>query len=103
MKNMFDKFAIIFGFDNSGFQLEYLWHKLGLEKGNIVYAGDSGNDLLAFVSGFNAVIVANTADAVKQEARLQAQRKNITQHLFFATGKYAAGVIDGCYHFNIFQ
>lgn len=84
------------------YALEYLWRSLGLEKDRIVYAGDSGNDLLAFVSGFNAIVVENTAEAVKEEVRRQAKEKDIADKIFFAPSKFVAGVMEGCFHFKLF-
>jgi len=83
--------------------LAYLWKKLGLEKDRIVYAGDSGNDLLAFVSGFYAIVVNNTPEAVKAEVRRQMREKGIEARIFFAPSNYVQGVMEGCFHFSIFQ
>jgi HAD superfamily hydrolase (TIGR01484 family) len=83
--------------------LIYLWKKLGLEKDRIVYAGDSGNDLLAFVSGFNAIVVNNTPQAVKEEVRRQTREKEIEEKIYYATAMYVQGVMEGCFHFNIFR
>jgi len=83
--------------------LVYLWKKLGLEKDSIVYGGDSGNDLQAFVSGFSAVVVNNTPEPVKHEVRRQSREKGIEQRIYFATARYVQGVIEGCYHFNLFR
>ena len=85
------------------YALDYLWRKLGLAKERIVYAGDSGNDLLAFVSGFNAIVVSNTAETVKDEVRRLAGTKHIEEHIFYASTRFVQGVMDGCAHFNLFE
>lgn len=85
------------------YALKYLWQKLKLEFDKVVYAGDSGNDLLAFVSGFNAIIVSNTADTVKNEVRRQALEKMIMQRTYFSGEKYVQGVIEGCFHYQLFR
>ncbi len=85
------------------YALRYLWNKLQINKEDIVYAGDSGNDLLAFVSGFNAIVVQNTGEDVKDFVRKQIVIKNIGQHVFFANFKYVKGVIEGCFHFKLFK
>ena len=85
------------------YALQYLWQKLGLAKDRVVYAGDSGNDLLAFVSGFNAIVVSNTAEPVKEEARKQAAEKGIEERIFFASRKFTGGVMEGCFHFKLFN
>ena len=86
-----------------GTALKYLWNGLGILKDNVVYAGDSGNDLNAFTSGFNAVVVNNTREKVKNEVRKQIRMMNIKDRVFFADSKYVKGVIEGCFHFNLFR
>ncbi len=83
--------------------LKYLQELLHLPKDNIVYAGDSGNDLAAFISGYNAVVVANTAMPVCKEARQRARERGTESRIYFARHKYTKGVIEGCKHFNLFQ
>ena len=83
--------------------LVYLRKKLGLEKDRVVYGGDSGNDLQAFVSGFNAIVVNNTPEAVKKEVRRQAREKGIEERIYFASAMYVQGVMEGCLHFNLLQ
>ncbi|MEA1933027.1 MAG: HAD-IIB family hydrolase [Thermodesulfobacteriota bacterium] len=86
-----------------GTALKYLWNGLEILKDNVVYAGDSGNDLNAFISGFNAVVVNNTPENVKNEVRKQIRMMNIKDRVFFADSKYVKGVIEGCFHFNLFR
>lgn len=83
--------------------LDYLQELLQIPKEHIVYAGDSGNDLAAFVSGYNAIVVANTAGPVCEETIRLAREKGIESRVFFARHKYTRGVIEGCRHFNIFE
>jgi sucrose-6F-phosphate phosphohydrolase len=83
--------------------LIYLWKKLGLKKDRIVYAGDSGNDLRAFVSGFNAIVVNNTPEPVKEEVRRQTREKGIEERIYIATARYVQGVMEGCFYFKIFR
>jgi len=85
------------------YALSYLWKKLEFMKDSVVYAGDSGNDLLAFLSGFNAIIVDNTADAVKETVRRQAREKGIEERIFFASTRFVQGVMEGCFYFNLFR
>jgi sucrose-6F-phosphate phosphohydrolase len=83
--------------------LVFLWKKLGQEKDRVVYGGDSGNDLQAFVSGFNAVVVNNTPEPVKDVVRRQSREKGIEGRIYFASAKYVQGVMEGCFHFNMFR
>jgi sucrose-6F-phosphate phosphohydrolase len=83
--------------------LDYLRRRFTLNREKIVYAGDSGNDLLAFVSGFQAIVVNNTARAVKDVVRRMVREKNIEDCIYFARHDYVRGVVEGCYHFQLFR
>ena len=85
------------------YALEFLMKRLNLARKNIVYAGDSGNDMDAFLSGFNVIIVANTRYNIKDEVGIKAKRKGTFKKIYYSTKKYVLGVIEGCYHYNIFK
>lgn len=85
------------------FALGYLAEKTGLASKMVVYAGDSGNDLLAFLSGFPAIVVANTPREVKEKVKKLSIEKGIQKKIYFAKQKYIQGVVEGCYHFGLFK
>lgn len=71
-----------------------------------VFAGDSGNDLPVLTSGLQAVLVRNSAEEVRAEARRQADANGNGEKLYVAkggflgmNGNYAAGVLEGLAHF----
>lgn len=80
--------------------LNFLIKHLQLDPSSVVFAGDSGNDLEVFLSGLPAILVANTPEEIKEQARLRAKEKGELEKLFFAEGKYAEGVLEGCQHFG---
>lgn len=69
---------------------------------NVFYAGDSGNDLLAFISGYNAIVVGNTDKQTKEAVQRIAMGKKLQDKIFFAHRFYTAGVLEGCRHFQVF-
>lgn len=81
--------------------LTYLQKKLHLPPENIVYAGDSGNDLLAFLSGYQAIVVRNTPETVTRVLRQAMKKKKLEERIYFASRKYTAGVLEGCRHFGL--
>jgi len=83
--------------------LEHLRVIRGSPHTDILYAGDSGNDLDAFLSGHPAVIVANAPDTLKREVRERADTRSLTGRLYFARAPFAAGVMEGARHFGIFS
>ena len=68
----------------------------------VLYAGDSGNDLAALASGFRAVIVANCDPALPEKARRALERRGLGHRLYLARATATSGVLEGCRHFGLF-
>ena len=83
--------------------LAFLQQKLGIPADHCLFAGDSGNDLAALLSGCLAVVVGNAADEVKSTLREQVAARSCQEQVHFATGFYAAGVLEGARHFGLFE
>lgn len=81
--------------------VHYLMEASGVDHGGLAYAGDSGNDVAALLAGFQAIVVANADEALKEELRARAGERGILHHLYFAESRYAAGVLEGCRHFGL--
>jgi sucrose-6F-phosphate phosphohydrolase len=82
--------------------LHHLAGHFSIARQNVFYAGDSGNDLLAFVSGYQAIVVGNTDKQTKEAVQRIAIDKKLQDRIFFAQGFYTAGVLEGCRHFQVF-
>ncbi len=86
---------------SKAFALDWWTRHTGHHQESIVFAGDSGNDLAAFTSGYRAIIVANTDREVAREAA-DAHRKAAWQNrLFLANAPATSGVLEGCRHFGL--
>ena len=83
------------------FAILYLQKRMGLAPDNLVYAGDSGNDLAAMLAGFNAIVVGNATPGLKEDLLARGEGLGILDRLYFSEGFYAAGVMEGCRHFGI--
>ena len=81
--------------------LRYLHNIVGVESHRAVYAGDSGNDLAAFLAGFPSVIVGNASEDLKEEVLRKGAEEGLTEKLYFSRRPYAGGVLEGCRHFGI--
>jgi len=86
--------------------IEFLRLKLGYLMTELIFAGDSGNDLPVLGSPVPSVLVANASMEVKEAARNLAQSKGNLQSFYLATGKnsdmdgnYSAGILEGICHF----
>jgi mannosylfructose-6-phosphate phosphatase len=60
-----------------------------IERGNVIVAGDSGNDLQMFRAGFRGIVVGNA-----QPELLRVRGANV----YHAEGQFAAGVLEGLRH-----
>jgi HAD superfamily hydrolase (TIGR01484 family) len=81
--------------------VRYLHDHSGVHEDDLVYAGDSGNDVAAMLSGFKVIVVGNAAAALKERVRVQATELGIGERVHFAESSYAAGVLEGCRRFGL--
>lgn len=86
--------------------IEFLQQHLGYEPPEVVFAGDSGNDLPVLGSSIQSILVANAESEIKQQARQLAEQNGHAETLFlagkdnfFLGGNYSAGVLQGVLHF----
>ncbi|WP_035239414.1 HAD-IIB family hydrolase [Desulfobacter vibrioformis] len=86
--------------------IEFIRLQEKLSTDQVMFAGDSGNDLDALTGGIRAVLVKNASEAVRKEAVNQMASQPNPDHLFFArgdflgmNGNYSAGVLEGLVHF----
>jgi sucrose-phosphate synthase len=78
---------------SKGHAIRYLAYKWGLRLENFLVAGDSGNDAEMLVGDTRAIVVGNHSPEL---AVLRDQ-----QHIYFAGGHYAAGIIEGLNHYGM--
>ncbi len=88
--------------------LEYVAEEHGAKKTEVVFCGDSGNDIFPLTAGFSGVLVRNADDQLVENVR-RAQERDPTLRIYFArggfqglSGYYTSGVIEGCYHYGLF-
>jgi sucrose-6-phosphatase len=86
--------------------IRFLLHQLGVSEQQVLYAGDSGNDLAALTSGLRAVLVRNAGEDVRQEALSGVEARGFRERLYLPrgdflgmNGNYTAGVLEGLAHF----
>jgi sucrose-6F-phosphate phosphohydrolase len=89
--------------------LEYIAGDLNIDKADVVFCGDSGNDIFPLTAGFSGVLVRNAdeqlvtsvTEAVEQRPDLRIYR---AQGGFRGlNGYYTSGVIEGAYHYGVFR
>lgn len=87
--------------------VRFLQQHLGYGDDELLFAGDSGNDLQVINSDIPSILVANAAPEIKQEALIWAQQNDQADTLYLArgdllamNGNYSAGILEGICHFQ---
>ena len=88
--------------------LEYVAEEHGVDKADVVFCGDSGNDIFPLTAGFSGVLVRNADNQLVSNVK-QATDANPELRVYFAmggfkglSGFYTSGVIEGAYHYGVF-
>lgn len=87
--------------------IEFLQGRLGYADNEVVFAGDSGNDMPVLASPIQSVVVNNASDEIKAMAQQLVAEKGHPQSLYIAVdpgplgmnGNYSAGVLQGVWHY----
>ena len=89
--------------------LEYVADSFRVAKEEVVFCGDSGNDIFPLTAGFRGVLVRNADDQLLENVK-HAMERNPALKAYFAKGDfmglngyYTSGVIEGAYHYGIFS
>lgn len=83
--------------------VRHLHDQSGVSEHQLVYAGDSGNDRAAMLSGYRVIVVGNADRALKEDLARESAARGITDRLYFAEHPYARGVLEGLRHFGFVE
>lgn len=82
------------------YAVRYLHDHSGVDEEHLVYAGDSGNDRAAMLTGFKVIVVGNADESLKKDLGIEAVGQGLAEKIYFAKRKYASGVLEGLRHFG---
>lgn len=89
--------------------LKFVLKKIKVKKGEVMYCGDSGNDLQVLTSGFKGVLVNNATDEFKNIVKSKGRgviyypRGDFIVRGIRLNGNYVSGIIEGGYYYGFFQ
>ena len=81
------------------FALRWWVEHTNRDEREIVFAGDSGNDLAALTAGYRSIVVANAAQRVVQQVKEAHRSAGWSKRLFLAKRTATSGVLEGLVHF----
>jgi len=82
------------------YAVRYLHDCSGVDEEHLVYAGDSGNDRAAMLTGFRVIVVGNADEELKKDLGIESVARGIAERIYFAEHPYARGVLEGLRHFG---
>lgn len=88
---------------NKAYALVWLSTHADFRPEEVVFSGDSGNDLAGLVSGFRATIVGNAAERLRAQVRELAEARGLGERIYFAEGKATSGVLEGARFHGLFK
>ncbi|MFW5730616.1 MAG: HAD-IIB family hydrolase [Desulfonatronovibrionaceae bacterium] len=80
---------------SKGLAIRYICMKWGIDFKNVLVAGDSGNDREMLSGSTLSVVVGNYSKELKNLPE--------TPNLYFASDRYAAGIIEGLRYYNFLE
>ena len=88
--------------------IQFLQTQLGYQPNEVVFAGDSGNDMPVLASDVQSILVNNASAEIKSLAYQLANDNDNSSKLFIAgengplgmNGNYSAGVLQGIWHYS---
>lgn len=83
--------------------IDYLLRTLNIPSEEVVYCGDSGNDLVPLTAGYMAVLVGNATETVREQVKELAKVNQVGDKIYFASGNYVSGIIEGLEHFELIR
>ncbi len=88
---------------SKAYALTWLIRHLNQAAEDVVYAGDSGNDVEALTSGFRSIVVANADRQLAKRVRNSHQQRQTENQLYLARRSATSGVLEGCRWFRLFE
>lgn len=86
---------------SKAYAMEWWCSNCGYEKEQIVFAGDSGNDLAALTAGYRAIVVGNADRELAREVQQEHERQGWSHRLYLATESATSAVLAGCRWFHL--
>jgi len=86
---------------SKAYALHWLAHHADFTPEEVVYAGDSGNDLPALTGEFHAIVVANASEGLAEKVQEALTAKHASKRFYAAKGHATSGVLEGCRHYGL--
>lgn len=86
---------------SKAYALRWWLEEEGFDVNRLVFAGDSGNDLAAFVAGYRSIVVANADRGVVKQAVDAHSEAGWKDRLYLSNAAGTSGLLEGCRWFGL--
>jgi alpha-amylase len=88
---------------SKAYALDWWSRRVGISPKQIVFAGDSGNDLAALAADYRAILVGNADRELARQVAAQRRQSGTLNGLFLARASGTSGVVEGCRWFGLIE
>ena len=88
---------------SKAYALEWWRNQQGYSAEEIVFSGDSGNDLAAFLGGYRAIVVQNTKQPIPRNVFDYHRQQGWLNRFYHSDAPATSGVLEGCRYFGLFN
>ena len=80
--------------------LSFIRKKSKIKAEEVLYSGDSGNDISLLSYMYKGVIVKNAAKEVIEQVKAKNSKVYVAKGKYGLNGNYSSGIIEGMVHFG---
>lgn len=86
---------------SKAYALQWWAEHAGLDNIDLVFSGDSGNDLAAMTSGYRTIVVGNASPELMETVHQHYESRMQVDRVYLAEKTATSGVLAGCRHFGL--
>lgn len=86
---------------SKAYALQWWTDHAGMDNKEIVFSGDSGNDLAAMTAGYRTIVVGNASPELMETVHQHYESRLQVERLYLAEQSATSGVLAGCRHFGL--
>lgn len=86
---------------SKAYALQWWTEHAGLDNQELVFSGDSGNDLAAMTAGYRTIVVGNASPELMETVHQHYETRMQVDRLYVAKKTATSGVLAGCRHFGL--
>ncbi|MEZ6087523.1 MAG: malto-oligosyltrehalose trehalohydrolase [Pirellulaceae bacterium] len=88
---------------SKAYALQWWLDRVGADRSHVYFAGDGGNDLEVFLSGYRSIVVRNCDAIIASQVYRAHRNAGSLKDVYFAEALATSGVLEGCRWFDLIE